>query len=195
MRRLKLKPSRVIVVTRRRLVAGAAVIGTTMALTLGGVVWVAVSVNDIQQAQIEANANHIKELERLQRLEQPTAAQITERIRRQFGICTKDPECFKAFLEIIPPGPTGPRGKTGPQGIRGISGPKGNTGATGPRGARGFSGVRGSVGPKGPTGAQGPAGTDALQQPLTDLQRRVGQLEAELKDIGCRVRGLLNLPC
>lgn len=181
-----------LLITRRGIITAAAVIGFAMALALGGVAWIAVSVNDIQQKQIESNANRLNDLERIQRLETPTSRQITARIRRQFETCKADPVCLSTFVEVIP---AGPRGRTGATGARGSRGPRGVTGAVGPggprgsRGLRGAEGARGVPGPVGPEGPQGPVGT------LGDLPQRVSNLEQRLNGLGCELRRLIARPC
>lgn len=188
----KLKPSVPVPCTRRFIVGSATAIGLTMATTLGGVTWIANDVNKVQQAQIEANENRIKDLERLQRLETPTSAQITARIRRQFQTCKSDPVCLATFVEIIPEGPRGPRGRTGPTGARG---PRGVTGSTGPSGPRGHTGPRGSGGARGLTGPVGPAGVPGPPATLGDLPQRVSNLEQRLEGLDCGIRRLIGRPC
>ena len=87
-------------------------------------------------------------------------------------------------LDAISPieGTPGLQGPQGEPGSPGDSGPQGEQGLPGPQGSQGEQGIPGPQGPQGEQGPPGPEGPpvdiEALQQQITDLEKRVSGLEA-----------------
>lgn len=94
-------------VTRRTFLIGGAIIGVALAFMLGAVVWIAVTVNDLQQAEIARNAHDIARLDRvtngLRKLTHPTPAEYRDQLRSGFRRCAREPSCSVILRRLIRP--------------------------------------------------------------------------------------------
>lgn len=86
-----------------------------------------------------------------------------------------------------PKGDQGPIGPQGPQGDKGPTGDPGPTGATGPQGPTGPAGPQGPQGPPGPTGPQGPA------PDLTQINKQIDTINAQIADIYAKLGPLATV--
>lgn len=88
-------------VTRRLFIIGGVVIGAGLALALLAVVWIALEINRLQEAQIDSNAARIAEVERVQealrKLTQPTPEEYREQLKQGIKRCLQAPECRRLF--------------------------------------------------------------------------------------------------
>lgn len=88
------------------LICGA-IAGLALALTLAGVVLIAISVNTFQSDQIEANRDTNRKqqeaIDGLRRLTNPTKAEYRDQIRAGFRLCAREPLCVKAFRALLDP--------------------------------------------------------------------------------------------
>lgn len=88
-----------VAVTRKKVLLSWALAGTVMAVTLAGVVLIALWVNRVQDEGIKKNRD---EIERIRRLEQPpTDAEIAAAARRALEVCAENPECRNQFLVVV----------------------------------------------------------------------------------------------
>lgn len=94
-------------VTRRQLVVAGVIVGLMMAIALGGVVWIALTVNTFQQQEIRRNSEGIKRLDRitqeLRRLTHPTKAEYKAQLREGFRRCAAEPECREILRRLLEP--------------------------------------------------------------------------------------------
>lgn len=88
------------VVTRRQVLIAGLIIGLALAVTLGGVVWIALRVNKVQQDEI---ANNQSAIARLSRIEHPTSADLQKGVARAIHQCAAHPRCRALFKEITNP--------------------------------------------------------------------------------------------
>jgi hypothetical protein len=95
-------------VTKRTLIVCSLIVGFGLALALGGVIWIAFAINNVQQDEISHNSDRTAKeaatnrrqarlIHDLRVITHPTPAQYRRQIREGIKRCLREPRCRRLF--------------------------------------------------------------------------------------------------